>query len=226
MREYRRHDMLNISFEGRGRIFYELAGQNIDIPINILSDMMLVKHNKSYIPAIVRRGGYTSHSSLNVGFIYYKRYRGNRVRIAGIAKDHEILDLISPYVLPYCEYKARNKSLMALKAVAEMPETKNGQIGIVGSAAMEIITGCCYTNEESDLDIIIKNRSFNEISVTYTNLMQIGQEYDVSIDIEIQLENGYGIKAQELFIGSHTLLGKSLFDVQLLERTNVIKLLQ
>ncbi|MDO4560636.1 MAG: malonate decarboxylase holo-[acyl-carrier-protein] synthase [bacterium] len=226
MREYRRHDMLNISFAGRSRIFYELIAQKSDIPVKILSDVMLVRYNRSYIPAIVRRGEHAPYGFLNVGFSCPQTFNNNRVRIASTVKDDEILDLISPYVLPFCEYEPRNGSLHAAKDVAGLPETRSGQVGIVGSAAMEIVTGCHYTNGDSDLDIIIKDRNLNEISETYTNLMQIGQARGVSVDIEIQLKNGYGIKAQELFIGSHTLLGKSLFDVQLLERAEVINLLQ
>ncbi|MCF0248178.1 MAG: hypothetical protein HUJ86_06190 [Synergistes sp.] len=218
--------MLDISFASRSRIFYELIAKESDIPAEILSDVMLTRHNRSYIPAVVRRGEHLPYGFINAGFSYPETFNDNRVRIACTVKDEEILDLISPYVLPFCEFEPRNASLQAAKDIASLSEARKGQIGIVGSAAMEIVTGCHYTDDDSDLDIIIKERNFNEISEIYTTLMHIGQTRGVSVDIEIQLKNGYGIKAHELFIGSHTLLGKSLFDVRLLERTEVIKLLQ
>ena len=48
------------------------------------------------------------------------------------------------------------------------------------------------------------------------------QAYKIKIDAEIQLSNGYGIKAEELFIGSQTLLGKSLFGRYNVKKTKIL----
>lgn len=218
--------MLSVSFEGRGRIFRELMSCASRFPVSVLSSTLLSRCDGGYIPAVVRRGERRPAGLLNVGFVSLQRIDGSKVKIACVLRESEVTDLISPYALPFCEFNARNKCLKALKAVASLPETTGGFVGIAGSAAMEVVTGLPYTNDESDLDVIIRDRDMKGISETYMNLMQIGQQYGVSIDIEVQLKNGYGIKASELFIGSYTLLGKSLFDVQLLERTTVVNLLQ
>lgn len=225
MKAYRRHDMLEISLEGRARIFYELVAQRLDIPIDDIKATVLTRYVKSFIPGIVRRGDVSSYGEVNIGFVHPKRQSGNRTRIASVVRYNEILGVISPYILLHFDYEAVNKCMSALKAVALLPEAQKEHIGVVGSAALEIVTGCSYTDDDSDLDILLQGQNLNQITETYTNLLQIGQEYKVKIDAEIQLKNGYGIKATELFIGSQTLLGKSLFDIQLLERKNIIKIL-
>lgn len=226
MREYRRHDLLKISFEGRSRIFRELMESRDALPVEILSDTLLTLSGKSCIPATVRRGERPQEGYINAGFVSCHLINGSKAKIACVVSESEVTDVISPYILPFCEYEARNKCLKALKAAASLPEAGSGKIGITGSAAMEIVTGLRYTNDESDLDIIINDGSLKEIFEIYKNLIHIGQQYDVSIDMEVQLDNGYGIKAKELFIGSYTLLGKGLYDVQLLERSVVMDMLK
>lgn len=225
MKAYRRHDMLEISLEGRARIFYDLVAQKTDMPIDIVKTTVLTRYVKSFIPGIVRRGDVNSYGEVNIGFVHPSRQSGNRNRIASVVRDDEILGTISPYILLHCDYEVVNKCMAALKAVALLEEAQKGHVGVVGSAALEIVTGCSYTDDNSDLDILLQDQNLNQIIETYTNLLQIGQEYKIKIDAEIQLKNGYGIKATELFIGSQTLLGKSLFDVTLLERKDIIKIL-
>ena len=226
MKEFRRHDLLKISFEGRSRIFQELVNSGTELPTQILSDTLLNFCGKDRIPAVVRRGPVQPEGYVNAGFVSVQVINGSKAKIACTVSEREIVDLISPYVLPFCKYNERNKCLEALRAVSAMPEAENGKIGVAGSAAMEVVTGLSYTNDESDLDIIIRDSNLKEVFKTCTNLIRIGQQYDVSMDVEVQLKNGYGVKAKELFIGSSTLLGKGLFDVQLLERAEVEDLLK
>ena len=227
MMKYKRHDMLEISLEGRARIFYELIARDSDISADVVKATILAKYGKAYVPGIVRRGelGAYDCNRINIGFVYPAKIEGNRIRLASVVDESEVLDIISPYILLHCDFEAKNKCMTALKAVARLQEAWKGHIGVVGSAALEIVTGCCYTDNDSDLDIVLKDQNIGQITETYTNLLQIGQAYKVKIDAEIQLSNGYGIKAEELFIGSQTLLGKSLFDVQLLERKDILKIL-
>lgn len=226
LREYRRHDMLKLTFDGRSRIFFEMASSGLDLPMRVLSDIMLKRGPRDHIPAIVRRGAYMDHGAINIGFPFYERVNGNKVRLASSVRRDEICDIISPYAVPFCDFEATTRCLELLRRAASMPSFKVGRIGVVGSAAFEVITGSRYTDDDSDLDIVIRDCSFDEINEIYTGITQLSQEMSVKADMEVQLKNGYGVKAQELFIGSTTLMGKSLYDVKLFGRQEVMDLLR
>ncbi|WP_158096006.1 phosphoribosyl-dephospho-CoA transferase MdcG domain-containing protein [Cloacibacillus sp. An23] len=217
--------MLDISFEGRARIFFDLMAKAESISMDVLKATILARYHNGYVPGIVRRGDISAYGEVNVGFVYPWRVSDSRLRIANIVYPNEILGVISPYILPYCEYQVESRCMAALKDVSLLLEAQKGHIGVIGSAALEIVTGYCYTDGNSDLDLIIQGQTLCDLTETYTVLAQIGQKHRVKIDAEVQLRNGYGIKADELFIGSQTLLGKSLCDVRLFNRENIIETL-
>ena len=64
---------------------------------------------------------------------------------------------------------------------------------------LEIATGLPFTNSESDLDLLITGLSLQQLQEVYTELQAIGKKFQVDIDLETELINGYGIKAAELF---------------------------
>lgn len=217
-----RHDMLVITMRGRERIFQTILKEHSDRPINILEELMFHEYPKSLVPGIVRRSDTSLHDSVAVGFVHPQLYNDSRVRISAEVRANEIIDVITPYALPHFAYAPRTKVIQALCDATALFTCKTGKLGVVGSVAMEIITGAPYTNDTSDLDLLIRDCSLNEITEAYTAITQIGKRYNINVDIEIALKNGYGIKAAELFIGSYTLLGKSLTDVQLLKRNEVL----
>ena len=63
------------------------------------------------------------------------------------------------------------------------------------------------------------------LPILYTELQAIGKKFQVDIDLETELINGYGIKAAELFQPTQTVLGKSLQDVQILKKKTVVEIL-
>ena len=78
---------------------------------------------------------------------------------------------------------------------------------------------------ESDLDLLITGLSLQQLQEVYTELQAIGKKFQVDIDLETELINGYGIKAAELFQPTQTVLGKSLQDVQILKKKTVVEIL-
>ena len=96
---------------------------------------------------------------------------------------------------------------------------------LCGREAAEIATGLPFTNSESDLDLLITGLSLQQLQEVYTELQAIGKKFQVDIDLETELINGYGIKAAELFQPTQTVLGKSLQDVQILKKKTVVEIL-
>lgn len=64
---------------------------------------------------------------------------------------------------------------------------------------MEIATGLPFTNSESDLDLLITGLSLQQLQEVDTELQAIGKKFQVDIDLETELINGYGIKALNYF---------------------------
>jgi len=98
-------------------------------------------------------------------------------------------------------------------------------MGVWGSAAMELHTGYLYTHDGSDLDFFLQPKS--KVSVrTLTRcldaIVQSEQNFHVRVDVELSLPSGYGISLKELMDGKGTsVLGKGLHDVVLLRKSMV-----
>jgi hypothetical protein len=52
--------------------------------------------------------------------------------------------------------------------------------------------------------------------------MAIETHFDLRIDVELDLPNGYGVHLKELFGVGHTVIGKSLADVALFPREELL----
>ena len=214
--------MLSISMRGRERIFQALLKEHIAKPVCILEELMFHVYPRGMVPGIVRRGDAVQKNMISVGFVHPELLNGSRVRVPANVRADEIADKVTPYALPHFGFEPRTKAMAALCEVNELDVCKSGRMGVVGSVGMEILTGAPYSNNDSDLDLLLKDCSLNEITDAFAAITQIVKNHGVDADIEIELTNGYGVKAAELFIGSYTLLGKSLSDVQLLERKTVL----
>ena len=90
---------------------------------------------------------------------------------------------------------------------------------------MEIATELPFTNSDSDLDLLVTGLSLERLQEFYAELQAIGRRFQVDIDLETELANGYGIKTAELFQPTQTVLGKSLQDVQILKKETVLEIL-
>lgn len=223
--QFNRHDFVIISKPGRERIFAELRTKYNAETSRILADVFSSKYCENGIPGIVRRAKVIKKILLPVGFVPVERLAGRRLHIGAFANFNEITHTITPYELLQMPFKGRNNCLQVASEIAKLARSLNQVIGILGSAGLEIITGCNYTNEASDLDLVIKTCDYEKITEIYRQVKKISSEHGVPLDMEVALDNGYGVKAAELFMNTKTLLGKSLDDVTLLDRKTVLKTL-
>jgi phosphoribosyl-dephospho-CoA transferase len=222
---YGRHQMLRISGEGRERILRERLQSASDASeAPLLEELFRGSFSRGTAPAIVRRPDQACGAMVAVGFVHPRLKEGRRFRVASAVKSEEIAGLISPYGLPWQDYEERTPVMELLRRLSELPGTR-ARLGAIGSAAMEIVTGAPYTNDDSDLDLLLRDCSRGELSQIYESIRRLSGAFRLEADVEIELPNGYGIKAAEFFSNSGTLLGKSVEDVRLLERGTVMALL-
>lgn len=220
-----RHDFVIISKAGRERICAEVLPNYSAAIANIVRDAFSNKYGDAGIPGIVRRAKVVNELPIPLGFVPLERLEGRRLRIGTFADVSEVMNVITPYKLLQRPFECRNNCLQAASQIAIMAQDINQPIGILGSAGLEIFTGCHYTNGDSDLDLVIQGCDYKAIVEIYNQLKDIGRKYNIPIDLEIALNNGYGVKAAELFMDTKTLLGKSLDNVILLERKAVLQAL-
>jgi phosphoribosyl-dephospho-CoA transferase len=224
LKKCNRHDFVIISQAGRQRICSEVLKNYSVAEQHIVRDVFLDKYGTRGIPGIVRRAEITE-DVIPLGFVPQERSDGRRLRIGAFAYFAEVVDVITPYELLQMSINKQNRCLQAVSEIAKLASSATKEVGVLGSAGLEIFTGISYTNEESDIDLVLKDCTYEEITKIFKQLKDIGTYYNIPIDLEIALTNGYGIKAEELFMDTRTLLGKSLHDVNLLEREAVLNAL-
>ncbi len=222
--ELRRHDFLEITEIGRVFAFQSLKTLSFEKKkLEAIEKMLTAKVNGHFIPAIVRRKERHSNSGLvAVGFSSPFRVNGNRFRIPAFVPMDEIQKTVTPYDVIQKSYQATSHSLTALKEVRTIALRNNIKIGVLGSAALEIMTTLPYTDNHSDLDLVMKCTDIDLMKKIYFSIKNLEQPFECQIDLEIEI-NGIGFKAAELFQDTKQILGKSIDNVQLYSRTNVME---
>ena len=218
-----RHDMLLISQVGRTRIFERFELRHAPHEQRILRAILLPPPGDCGAPGIVRRCD-EQREGIPVGFVHSDSADGRRFRLAAHVFTHEVECAVSPYELMrsgFCPVHPESASGRALLEIMEVCAGFDDMVGLIGSAAMELLTGIPYLTSASDLDFLVRGRNLEEVSARCKELHLIGLKHGVAIDVEISLANGYGVKAAELFSKSKNVLGKSLRDVRLLERREI-----
>lgn len=183
----------------------------------------LIIQNK--IPGIVRRDEkevtdgenyYNQEEKVFVGFVHPVTENGRRLRFGSSIQGNKINKLITPYEVSKFEFDDRTPSL---KALAEIKQNYN--LGVWGSASLEIVTEYQYTHDMSDLDLIVKKYQPEALIELLSTCNELESLLGIKIDVEINLKNGYGINLKEYASESDTLLGKGLRDVVLIKRKSI-----
>lgn len=216
-----RHDLIEISTSERYRIFATLQEFYQGEELIKLQD--LFKGDVS-IPGIVRRAEQAAAGLVALGFVHPTRGAQKRFRVASFAYYGQIERHLTPYNVLELDFKASNSCLNCLQQLNSLARNYQLALGVLGSAALEIATGLKYTDSVSDIDLLIKASNYEQLLTFYQAAINITK--GVKLDVEIELPNGYGIKLAELARDSNTILGKSLTDVQLLSKKEIINFLK
>lgn len=220
--QLKRHDLVYPSSIGRARLKQVFLNELTEEKAFLATDIFRAD---SVIPGIVRRAEVLSADVIPLGFVHPQLCEGRRLRLTAELEVGEAVKLKRPYELAAAEFKVSTNCLAAAQAACSYAAERRLKLGILGSAGLEIATGLPFTNSESDLDLLITGLSLQQLQEVYTELQAIGKKFQVDIDLETELINGYGIKAAELFQSTQTVLGKSLQDVQILKKKTVVEIL-
>lgn len=220
--QLKRHDLVFISQAGKDKIWEELSDQYQGRELSMVRDVLLGAND---IPGFVRRSD-ERPEEVALGFVHPQRINGNRIRIAAFTGVENVEIIMTPYevmqrkVFTIKEATRCIETIIALYALADEFDL---QIGVLGSAALELATGLPYTDEGSDVDVLLKPAPYDRLLDFYRTAKE--NFSDIPLDFELDLPNGYGVKLAEVFMDTKTLLGKSLDSVNILYRKDIIQYL-
>ena len=214
--QLKRHNLVFISKQGKDKIWSDIS-THYDGESKHLAEEVL--QGNVDIPGFVRRNDAENTEGIAIGFVHHKRIDGNRIRIGAFTADDDVVTIMTPYEVltrRAFAFTTRNRCMQIVRQLYELADVFDLQIGVLGSAALELITGLPYTDENSDIDLIVKPAGYNRLLQFYRAAQACCND----------LPNGYGVKLAEMFMETQTVLGKSLEDVSLLNRKDVMQYLK
>lgn len=227
MSPFCRHDLLEISDEGRQAAF-DLVSRNAGQEhLDLIRQIIVGEEGIARIPGIARREDDNQIPGLiPVGFASPGHIDGNRLRVAAFVPPESVQAQITPYHILNRPFIRRTPCLKALAAIAVVAGELKLEMGVWGSAALEIFTGLTYTHENSDLDLLLKLAPLEVMQAFLEKAVGTAGHYGCRADVEVSLPSGYGVKLQELVADTHTVLAKGLNDVVLLEKKDLLAIMK
>jgi len=221
-----RHRFIDITDKGRHWAFQQLESC---LKYDKVKKLIIEGYEGIKIPGITRRedAGIVKGAA-TVGFSSPYLHDGQRLRIAACIPQTEIERIFTPYEVINFAIPERTRCLEALTIVRDIAGEFGVNLGILGSAGLEIYTKLPYTYDGSDLDLLIEAKNLNDTNYLkdfYISLKEVGKKNKCNIDLELEFSNGYGIKVAELFMETDMLLGKSINDVKLIPRKSIIQII-
>lgn len=220
--QLKRHDLVFVSAAGKEKIWQELSGSYTGDAWQMLQEVL---RGTTDVPGFVRRSD-ERPEEVALGFVHHRRLQGNRIRIGAFTAMQDIVMVMSPYEVMQRKafaFEAPTQCMATLLQLYGLAAEYDLQIGALGSAALELATDLPYTDDASDVDLLIKPAAYEKLLDFYRTAQEnFGH---IKLDFELELPNGYGVKLAEIFADTRTVLGKSLDDVNLLYRADIMKYL-
>ena len=178
------------------------------------------------LPGIVcRPSASVAQGQGQVGFSFPLKVGAQRVRSVATIHESQVSHFSSPWdVTKYALASGMVEENPALEALVNSGQELGIPIGLIGSWAMQAMTGLSYTHANSDLDIVILEQSLRKVERLECINSDISSQFHVKIDCEVVLLGKYGVKLQEYTSGSKSLLCKTISGVDLISRSAIASL--
>lgn len=211
-----RHDMLFFNEQYREYLIEEAERLNPGLPEDLISEVLRLP-----IPAIVKSQEYPQDNMHNglieVGFSSHLRRNGTRVRIKSVLPSHEIKRVVTAFDAFRLYPNSKNENIIEIFHELDVISAEYSiDIGVFGSCALEFITAMPYITPNSDIDLSVKGGK-EYYRAFYDRAMVLSAKHGIDIDIEVQSEDGGGIKLAELLSNKKTVLCKTLYGAELRE---------
>lgn len=159
---------------------------------------------------------------IQLGIAFPFRHGGTRVRSAIVVGSRSVARFTDPFAVVLGADALGAPLGPCLRALAAEADARGVRLGVIGSAALEIVTGLPYTGTESDLDLVLGAAPCARLHQFAVGAAEIGAAHGVRIDAEVDLGADGGVKLVEVLSSSRTLLAKTLADVRMVAREEVM----
>jgi len=241
MQSYDRHTLLDITLDGRTKLFTEAVAKGFDrascgallLPEAFPTDIPGAHKRGSgpdvAVPGIVRREDYAPRpGEIAVGFTSWTSGPMGRLRLPGFVSPQDVARSRDPITVLNEASKqpdrfVRTPALCALAALYASG-LQEADLGVWGSAGLELATGYAYTHEGSDLDFLLRPQSRLTsplLAAWLDTVLRAERHFQIRIDAEIHLANGYGVSLKECLKGTASVLGKGIHDVKLISKSEI-----
>ncbi len=212
-----RHQLLYLDEEGRALLRAALLNAGA-LPITEMPSGSTL----AQIPAIVRRQQAARPGMVQVGLSLPLWQNGARVRVAATVPQSSVLRSLSPFAVAAAACHCPHIPADILSALVEKGQRAGLAVGLFGSCALQALTGLAYLHPQSDWDILLAARSPSpSLSAFVRDMALLEAEAGLRFDCEILCNGRYGVKLREWMQAPRTVLGKGLYDVQLLPYARV-----
>lgn len=221
--QIKRHNLVFVSQHGKDKIWEEISQNYQGEALELVRDVLKGDYN---IPGFVRRDD-ARPNAVAIGFVHQRRLQGNRIRIGAFTEMQDIDGIMTPYEVMQRKAFTVDEATHCIDTVIKLYGLAGSydlQVGVLGSAALELATGLPYTDEASDIDILLKPAPYDKLLDFYRTAKENFSE--IPMDFELDLPNGYGVKLAEVFMDTKTVLGKSLDNVEILNRKDIMQYLK
>ena len=214
--QLKRHDMLFLTDEGKRLLVQELLPGYRGARRDMVEEIF---EGPTDIPGFVRRDE-GQEKKIAIGFVHPVKIEENRLRVAAYVPENSVRKVLRPSDVAGHSVTPCHYCVEAALFLQKYAEEHGLQVGVLGSVALEIVTGICYTDRDSDLDMLVQPAPLEELAAMYKTAK--AKYPNVPLDFEVELPNGFGVKLAELFMDTGTVLGKSLTQVDLLNKKEVL----
>ena len=221
--QLKRHNLVFVSQHGKDKIWKEISQNYQGEALELVQDVLKGGYN---IPGFVRRDD-ARPNAVAIGFVHQRRLQGNRIRIGAFTEMQDIDGIMTPYEVMERKAFTVDEATPCIDTVIKLYGLAGSydlQVGVLGSAALELATGLPYTDEASDIDILVKPAPYDKLLDFYRTAKE--NFCEIPMDFELDLPNGYGVKLAEVFMDTKTVLGKSLDNVEILHRKDIMQYLK
>ena len=218
--QLKRHNLVFVSQHGKDKIWEEISQNYQEEALKLVRDVLKGDHN---IPGFVRRDD-ARPNAVAIGFVHQRRLQGNRIRIGAFTEMQDIDGIMTSYEVMERKAFTVDEATHCIDTGIKLYGLAGSydlQVGVLGSAALELATGLPYTDEASDIDILVKPAPYDKLLDFYRTAKENFGE--IPMDFELDLPNGYGVKLAEVCMDSKTVLGKSLDNVEILHRKDIMQ---
>ncbi|MDF3812453.1 MULTISPECIES: malonate decarboxylase holo-[acyl-carrier-protein] synthase [Rhodopseudomonas] len=162
---------------------------------------------------------------LQLGVSFPFRDDGSRVRASFALPPKRIGKAHSPYEVFGRLQGDAFEGAAALNSLRALCESHGVEVGLFGSAALQILTGLPYLETNSDVDAVVRPTSYAKLRLVHAGLCDLRDEYKRKFDVEVTLPNGAGVKLNELMSSKTTVLGRGIDGVRLLDWAATVRAL-